>query len=272
MTSLTTAPPRTRPPRDEDPRRLGTGALRSSAVFIGRSLRHSLRDGEGLLIAVALPVMLLLLFTYVFGGAIISEGYVDFVVPGVILTCAGFGAASVAVSVNRDVTLGAMRRFRTMPISAATVLAGHVVASVLRNLLATVIVILVALVIGFRPTATVLEWIAALGLVALWILAITALFACIGLVAGSPEAANGYGFVLLFLPYLSSAFVPIETMPDWLQPIAAHQPMGPLVDALRALLVGTDEAQLLAPLAWSIGITAGAMVLTALAFRRSSDR
>lgn len=272
MTSPDPAPPRKSPSRPEDRRPLGTGPLTSSAVFIDRSLRHSLRDGEGLLMAVALPVMLLLLFTYVFGGAITSEGYVDFVVPGVILTCAGFGAASVAVSVNRDVTLGAMRRFRTMPIVASTVLAGHVVASVMRNLLATVIVILVALLIGFRPTATVLEWIAVLGLVALWILAITALFACIGLVAGSPEAANGYGFVLLFLPYLSSAFVPIATMPDWLQPIARHQPMGPLVDALRALLVGTGEAHLLPPLAWSIGITAGAMVLTAVALRRSGDR
>jgi ABC-2 type transport system permease protein len=250
----------------------GVGPGRSSLVFIARSLRHSLRDGEGLIMAVALPVLLLLLFTYVFGGAIIADGYVDFVVPGVILTCAGYGAASVAVSVNRDVTLGAMRRFRTLPIVSATVLAGHVVASVLRNLVATTIVILVALAIGFRPTASALDWAGALGLVALWILAITALFACIGLVAGSPEAANGYGFILLFLPYLSSAFVPIATMPAWLQPIATHQPMGPLVEAIRALLVGTGEVPLVAPLAWSCGIIAVSLVLMALALPRSKDR
>lgn len=262
MTALTSAPQSDR----------GVGALRASIVFIGRSLRHSLRDGEGLTTAVALPVILLLMFTYVFGGAIIADGYIDFVVPGVILTCAGFGAASVAVSVNRDVTLGAMRRFRTMPIASPTVLAGHVVASVLRNLVATTIVILVALVIGFRPTATPLEWLGVLGLVGLWITAITALFAFIGLVSGSPEAANGYGFILLFLPYLSSAFVPVETMPSWLQPIATHQPMGPLVDSLRALLISDGQASVLASLAWSVGIVLAATALTVLAVRRTTDR
>lgn len=267
MTALTSAPPSS---RLESAR--GAGALRSSIVFIGRSLRHSLRDGEGLLMAIALPVLLLLMFTYVFGGAIIADGYIDFVVPGVILTCAGFGASAVAVSVNRDMTLGAMRRFRTMPIASATVLAGHVIASVLRNLLATTIVILVALVIGFQPTATRLEWLGVLGLVALWILAITALFACIGLVSGSPEAANGYGFILLFLPYLSSAFVPVETMPSWLQPLATHQPVGPLVDSLRALLVGVGEAPVLASLAWTIGIIVVAGILTTLVMKRSKDR
>lgn len=262
MTALTSAP--------QTPR--GVGALRSSSVFIERSLRHSLRDGEGLVTAVALPVVLLLMFTYVFGGAIIADGYIDFVVPGVILTCAGFGASSVAVAVNRDTTQGAMRRFRTMPIPAATVLVGHVIASVLRNLLATAIVILVALVIGFQPTATPFEWLGVLGLVALWILAITALFACVGLVAGSPEAANGYGFILLFLPYLSSAFVPVATMPSWLQPLATHQPMGPLVDSLRALLIGVGHAPMLASVTWSIGIILVATALTMLVLRRSRDR
>lgn len=250
----------------------GVGALRSSGIFIGRSLRHSLRDGEGLIMAIALPVMMLLLFTYVFGGAILADDYVDFVVPGVILTCAGFGASSVAVSVNRDVTLGAMRRFRTMPIASATVLAGHIVASLLRNLLATVIVIVVAVGIGFRPAATPLEWVAALGLVALWILAITTLFAFIGLVSSSPEAANAYGFALLFLPYLSSAFVPIETMPTWLQPIATHQPVNPLVESIRALLVGVGEAPVVLSLAWCLGITVVAAALIVWGFSRSKDR
>lgn len=250
----------------------GVGPLRAGAVFIGRSLRHSLRDGEGLLMAVVLPVLLLLLFTYVFGGALVVDGYVDFVVPGVVLTCAGFGASSVAVAVNRDVTLGAMRRFRTMPVAAPMVLAGHVVASLLRNLVATGVVVAVALAVGFRPTASPAEWLLVLTLVALWILAITALFAVVGLVSGSPEAANGYGFVLLFLPYLSSAFVPVETMPAWLQGVATHQPMGPLVDSLRALLVGVGEPATAVALAWSLGITAVATVLASLAFRRGRDR
>ncbi len=262
MTTLTSAPPRDR----------GVGPLRSSGIFIGRSLRHSLRDGESMLMAIALPVLLMLVFTFVFGGAIQTEGYVDFVVPGVILTCAGFGASSVAVSVNRDVTLGAMRRFRTLPIRSATVLAGHVVASVLRNLVATGVVIGVAIAIGFRPTATPADWLVALALVALWILAITALFAFIGLVSSSPEAANGYGFGLLFLPYLSSAFVPIATMPEWMRPIATHQPINPLVESLRALLVGQGAAPVGVSLAWCLGIVVTAAALIVWGFRRTARR
>lgn len=260
MTALTAAPNADR----------GAGPLRSSGIFIGRSLRHSLRDGEGMIMAIALPVLLMLVFTYIFGGAIQAAGYVDFVVPGVILICAGFGASSVAVAVNRDVTLGAMRRFRTLPIRSATVLAGHVVASLLRNLLATAIVIGVAVLIGFRPTATFGEWLVALALVTLWILAITALFAFIGLVSSSPEAANGYGFALLFLPYLSSAFVPIGTMPGWMQGVATHQPVNPLVESLRALLVGQGEAQVGVSLAWCLGIIAVAAVFIVWGFRDPS--
>lgn len=262
MTTVAPAPTRDR----------GVGPLRSSGIFIGRSLRHSLRDGEGMLMAIVLPVLLMLVFTFVFGGAIQAEGYVDFVVPGVILTCAGFGASSVAVSVNRDVTLGAMRRFRTLPIRSATVLAGHVVASVLRNLVATGVVIGVAIAIGFRPTATLADWLVVLALVTLWILAITALFAFIGLVSSSPEAANGYGFGLLFLPYLSSAFVPIDTMPEWMRPIATHQPVNPLVESLRALLVGQGVAPVGVSLAWCVGIVVAAAALIVWGFRRDRDR
>ena len=241
----------------------GTGPLGAGRVFIGRSLRHSLRDGEGLLLAVVLPVMLMLLFTVVFGGALdASGGYVDFVLPGIVVLCSGFGASTVAVSVNRDVTGGAMRRFRTLPAPAAACLAGHVVASAARNLLATGIVIAVGLLLGFRPSAGPLEWAAAAALVLAWIVAVTVVFAAIGLVASSPEAANGYGFAVLFLPYPSSAFVPIETMPGWLQPVAEAQPVTPLTDALRALLLGGDPgAAVWFALAWCAGIVlAGAAV------------
>ncbi len=263
MTRTATAPIATAPAARRD-----VGPVRSSGIFIGRSLRHSLRDGEGMIMAIALPVLLMFVFTYIFGGAIKAEGYVDFVVPGVILICAGFGAAGVAVSVNRDVTLGAMRRFRTLPIHSATVLAGHVVASLLRNLVATGIVIGVAVLIGFRPTATPAQWLVALTLVAVWILAITALFAFIGLVSSSPEAANGYGFALLFLPYVSSAFVPIDTMPAWMRPVATHQPTNPLVESIRALLVDQGEAAVGVSLAWCLGIAAVAAALIAWRFPR----
>lgn len=248
----------------------GSGPITTSRVFVGRSLRHSMRDGEGWLLAIVLPVMLMLLFTTVFGGAIApGGGYVDFVVPGIIVLCSGFGAASVAVSVNRDITGGAMQRFRSLPITAAYCLVGHVTASVLRNLVATSLVLGVGLLVGFRPSAGPAEWLVALTLVVAWILAITVVFAAIGMLASTPEAANGYGFALLFLPYISSAFVPLETLPAWLQPIAAAQPVTPLTEAIRSLLLGGDPgAHVWFALAWCAGLIAAGAALVAWRFPR----
>ncbi|MGO1768760.1 MAG: ABC transporter permease [Microbacterium sp.] len=250
------------------------GGLRAEAVFIGRSLRHSFRDAESLLMSVLLPVMLMLVFTYVFGGAIDSSGaYVDYVVPGTILTCTGFGAATTATFVANDMRRGIIERFRTMPLRAGAVLTGHVVASVVRNLLATAVVIVVALAIGFRPGADAIGWLTALGVVTLWILAITYLFAAIGLAAGSAEAASGYGFILLFLPYLSSGFVPLDTMPGWLRPIAETQPATPVIESIRGALMGTGTG--LSPLwavAWCAGILAVAIAWGAWLFARKAGR
>ncbi|THG32882.1 ABC transporter permease [Naasia lichenicola] len=243
-------------------------------VFIRRALLHSLRNTESAVMAIMLPVMLMLLFTFVFGGAIDGSGdYVDYVVPGIILLCAGFGAAATAVSVSQDMTTGIIDRFRTMPIRASAVLTGHIVASLVRNLIATGVVIGVALLVGFRPNGGVVDWIAAIALVALYILAITSLFAAVGLAASNAEAASGYGFILLFLPYLSSAFVPVETMPAWLQWFAAHQPVTPLVETIRALLLGGDAStRWPTAVAWSVGIIVAASIWGALLFRRKAGR
>ena len=170
-------------------------------------------------------------------------------------------------------TTGIIDRFRTMPIRSGAVLTGHVVASLARNLVATTVVIGVGLLVGFRPDATAIEWVAAFGIIALYILAITYLFAAIGLAASTPEAASGYGFILLFLPYVSSAFVPVQTMPDWLQPIAEHQPITPVIETIRALLMGTplgDSAWL--AVAWCLGIIAVSVVWGAWLFRRKAGR
>lgn len=246
--------------------------LTAERVLVRRSLVHSLRDGESLLMAILLPVLLMLMFTWVFGGAIDPTGnYVDYVVPGIILTCAGFGASSTGVYVAGDMKTGIIDRFRTMPMRAGAVLTGHVIASLLRNLLATGVVIGVALLVGFRPTTDVWGWLGALGLVALWILAITYLFAAIGLAAGSPEGANGYGFILLFLPYLSSAFAPIDTMPAWLQPVAESLPVTPVIETIRGLLMGTPFGT--APLwafAWCAGILIAAYAWGSWLFRRKA--
>lgn len=246
----------------------------TTGVMIARSVRHTLRNVDALVMAIALPTILMLLFTFVFGNAIEPDGgYVNYVVPGIILLCAGFGAASTAVDVAEDMVGGIIDRFRTMPLRAISVLTGHVVASLARNLLATGIVVGVALALGFRPTANAVEWIGAIGVIALFILAITWLYAAIGLAAGSVEAASGYGFALLFVPYLSSAFVPTDTMPSWLQWIAENQPITPIIETIRGLLMGTDSGNSpLWALGWTVLIIAGSYAWGVWLFNRRARR
>jgi ABC-2 type transport system permease protein len=243
--------------------------LTTQLTFIVRSLRHSFRDPEGFILAVVLPVMLMLLFTFVFGGAISDDGrYVDYVVPGVILLCAGYGAASTAVAVATDMTNGVINRFRTMPVISSMVIGGHVVASLVRNLLATTVVLGVAWLIGFRPSGGLLAWLGVLGIVTAYILAITVLFAALGLVSKSAAAASNYGFGLLFLPYLSSAFAPIATMPGWLQPFAEYQPITPIVETMRGLLFNQPIEHAWQAVCWSLLILAASAVWASWLFPR----
>lgn len=253
-------------------RRLRPGT--EELVFIGRSVRLGLRNVETLLMAIILPVTIMLMFTFVFGHAIDPSGnYVNYVVPGIVLLCAGFGASSTGVDVATDMSTGIIDRFRTMPIRSWAVLTGHVAASLIRNLLATAVVIAVALAVGFRPQADFWAWLGTLCLVALYILTITYLFAAIGLTAGNPAAANGYGFVLLFLPYLSSAFVPTGTMPGWLRAVAEHQPITPIIETLRGLLTSRPlgEEPWIA-LAWCLGLLAVAVFWGTRVFRSQAGR
>ena len=254
------------------PRRVAP--LAAETTLIKRSLLHTLRSPDALIMAIVLPVILMLLFTFIFGGAIEEDGtYVNYVVPGIILLCAGFGAASVASDVANDMTSGIVTRFRTMPFRASAVITGHVVASLLRNLVATAVVVGVALLVGYRPEASFIEWLTAIGLIALYILAITYLVAAIGIAASAPEAAAGYGFILMFLPYLSSAFVPIDTLPEWLQWIAEHQPLTPIIDTIRALLSSTDVGDSLGiAIAWCALILVIAVVWTSVGFGRKAGR
>jgi ABC-2 type transport system permease protein len=245
-------------------------AATDSLTLIGRNVRHTLRSVDALMTAVALPVMILLLFTYVFGGAIDAPGdYLDYVVPGIVVLAAGFGSASTAVAVCEDMTTGVVDRFRSLPIAAPAVLVGHVVASMLRNLLSTALVLAVALAIGFDPHAGVAAWLAVLGLLLAFMAAISWLGACVGLVAGSAEAAGAFSFVVMFLPYVSSAFVPTSTMPAGLRWVAEHQPITPLVDALRALTMGAPAgADAATALAWCAAVALAGCAGAALLFRR----
>jgi ABC-2 type transport system permease protein len=244
-------------------------AASDSLALIGRSVRHSLRSVDALLTAVLLPVLLLLLFVYVFGGAIeAGTRYLDYVVPGIILLCAGFGSATTSVSVNTDMTTGVIDRFRSLPIAGSAPLTGHVVASIVRNVVSTVIVLAVALIIGFDPSAGIVEWLGVLGVLLAFMAAVSWLAAAFGLLARSAEAAGAFSFLILFLPYLSSAFVPPETMPAGLQAIAEHQPVTPIIETLRSLMLGTPGGDALVALAWCLGFAAIGAVSAAALFRR----
>jgi ABC-2 type transport system permease protein len=256
-------------PRLRLPSRAGS-ALADAVTMSGRSLRMARRNVDVLLTSLLLPVMLMLLFVYLFGGAIqTGTRYVTYVVPGVLLLSAGFGASMTAVSVTTDMTGGIIDRFRSMDVAGASVLSGHVTASVVRNLASTVLVFAVAFLIGFRPSAGPLDWLAAVGVLVLFILAISWLSAAFGLLARSPEAAGGFSFLVMFLPYPSSAFVPIDTMPTWLHGFAANQPVTPVIETLRGLLLGLPLGT--SPwkaVAWCLGILVASVAVSGFLFRR----
>lgn len=241
----------------------------TALTMTGRSLRISRRSPDALIAALMLPVMLMLIFVYFFGGAIdTGTEYVTYVVPGAMLLCAGFGAASTAVSVADDMKNGIIDRFRSLDVGGVPVLAGHVAASVVRNLLSTTLVLLVALAIGFRPSGGPLALLAAAWLLVAYITAISWLAAALGLLAKTPEAAGGFTFLMMFLPYPSSAFVPIDTMPSWLHGFAGHQPLTPVIESLRALLLDQPAGDTpWTALAWCAGITALALTLAVTLFR-----
>jgi ABC-2 type transport system permease protein len=214
-------------------------AVLDSRVMVRRCVRRSLRDPEAFFTALMLPVVLMLLFVYVFGGALNTGGrYVDYVVPGLIVLCAGFGAGTTAVAVAGDMTNGIVDRFRSMPIRGSAILLGQVVASLARNLTATALVIGVALGIGWRPTNSISHWLAAAGMIVLFVLALSWLAAAAGLLARSVEAANSLTFILMFIPYVSTAFVPAHTMPWVLRGFAEHQPFTPIIETMRGLWMG----------------------------------
>jgi ABC-2 type transport system permease protein len=249
-------------------------ALSDAGTMIGRSLRHSSRALDTLLLGVMLPLIMLLLFVYVFGGAIDrSGGYLTYVVPGIVVLCAGYGAAGTAVPVAIDLTTGAIDRFRSLPILRSAVLVGHVTASLIRNLLSTLLVVVVAYAIGFRPVAGPGEWLLAATVLGLYILAMSWLSVCFGLIAGSAESASSFSFIILFLPYLSSAFVPVETMPRVLRGFAEHQPLTPVIETLRALMTGTPVGgSAWAALAWFGGLLIVSYLVAGVLFTRRAAR
>jgi ABC-2 type transport system permease protein len=252
----------------------GASGPRRGRVMIARCLRLGWRNTDALITSLVLPIILMLLFVYLFGGAIhTGTAYKVYVVPGVLVLCAGYGSALTAVRVTEDMNGGVIDRLRSMNVGGTAMLAGHVVASAVRNAVSSALVLGVAFAIGFRSHAGAAGWLGAVGLLLLFIVAISALAAVIGLLVHSAEAANACTFALLFLPYPSSAFVPIATMPAWIRGFARNQPVTPVIESVRGLMLShpAGNAPWLA-VAWCGGIMVASVVASLTLFQRRASR
>jgi ABC-2 type transport system permease protein/oleandomycin transport system permease protein len=251
-------------------------ALSDTFVLAKRSLKRIPRQPDLLIGFTVQPIMFVLLFVYVFGGAIDtgSLDYVDFLMPGIIVQSMVFGGFVTALGLAEDLKKGLIDRFRSLPLWGPAVVAGRILADVGTNVIQLVIMFAVGIAAGFRFNASSWEIAAGLALLLLIGYAFSWVFAFIGLSASSPEASNAYGFTILFpVTFVSSAFVPTETMPDWLEPIAEHNPFTTMVDAVRSLFVGTEAGNdIWGAVAWSFAIIAVFGMLSVWRYRRAVGR
>jgi ABC-2 type transport system permease protein len=248
-----------------------TDFLRDTAILTGRTLRHVTRSLDTIITTTITPVAIMLMFVFVFGGAIDtgSVPYVNYLLPGILLITIASGIAYTALRLFTDTQEGIFERFRSMPISRSGVLWAHVLTSLAANLVSLLIVVAVALLLGFRSGADVAAWLAVLGILLLFTLALTWLAVIPGLTARSPDGAGAFAYPLIFLPFISSAFVPTGTMPGPVRVFAEHQPTTSIVNAIRDLLtrqpVGSD---IWTALAWCLGVLVVAYVFADRSYRR----
>ncbi|GAA0233726.1 ABC transporter permease [Cryptosporangium japonicum] len=245
--------------------------VRDTATLLGRSLRHVTRSVDTIITTTLIPIVFMLIFVYVFGGAIEtgSGPYVSYMLPGILLMTVASGIAYTSYRLFGDIQNGIFERFQSMPIARSSVLWAHVLTSMIANAVSLVVVVLVALAMGFRSGAGLTAWLAAVGILLLLTLALTWTAVIPGLTAKTPDGASAFGYPLLFLPFVSSAFVPTDTMPGPLRAFAEHQPVTSIVDALRALFaqqpVGDD---IWTALAWCTGILIAAYAGAVTLYRR----
>lgn len=248
-----------------------THILSDTSVLLGRSMRHITRSVDTIVTTAVTPIALLLLFTYVFGGAIDTgdESYVDYLLPGILLITVASGIAYTAYRLFLDMQSGVFERFQSMPIARSSVLWAHVLTSVLANLISVALVIGVALIMGFRTGAGIGEWLAVAGIIALFTLALTWVAVIPGLTAKTVDGASAFSYPLIFLPFISSAFVPTDTMPGPVRWFAENQPVTSIVNAIRDLFaqrpVGDD---LWIALIWIVGILLVAWVFAMVIYRK----
>ena len=242
-----------------------------TATLLGRSLRHITRSMDTIITTTLMPIAFLLLFVYVFGGAINSgsDSYVNYLLPGILLITIASGVSYTAFRLFLDLSSGIFERFQSMPIARTAVLWAHVLTSLVSNLISVTVVVLVAVLIGFRSGAGVLAWLAAAGILLLFTLALTWIAVIPGLAAKSADGAMAFSYLLIFLPFISSAFVPTDTMPGPVRAFAENQPVTSIVNAIRDLFtqqpVGTE---IWAGLAWCVGILIAAHAVAMATYRR----
>lgn len=250
-------------------------AAHDSLVLIQRSLRHIIKNRDQLLGLTIQPIMFMLLFRYVFGGAInTGMSYVNFLMAGILVQSIAFGSTTTSLSVATDMQKGIIDRLKSLPIFGLAVVVGHVVADLFRNCIASLVMITVGLLVGFRPEASFTDWLLIVGIILLFTFAMSWVSAVLGLVAKSPETVQWMGFFIVFpLTFASAAFVPTASMPTVLRAFAENQPVTHVIEAIRALMIGAPVGShgWIAAL-WCIGLIAVAMPVTSWLFRKHSGR
>ena len=248
-----------------------THILSDTAALTGRSLRHIGRSPDTIITTAVMPIAIMLMFVYVLGGAIEtgSPSQVTYMLPGILLITVASGVAYTALRLFTDISAGIFERFQAMPIARASALWAHVLTSLVANLVSVAIVVGVALLVGFRSSASATAWLAVLGVLTLFTLTLTWIAVVAGLAAKSVDGAGAFAYPLIFLPFVSSAFVPTDTMPGPVQAFAEHQPVTAIVDALRALFAGQPVGGgLWVALAWCAGVLVGAYLLARITYRK----
>jgi ABC-2 type transport system permease protein len=250
---------------------MNTHVFSDTSVMLGRSLRHVTRSTDTIITVTIMPIAFLLLFVYVFGGAIRTgtDNYVNYLLPGILLIAIASGVSYTAFRLFNDLQSGIFERFHSMPIARSSVLWGHVLTSLVSNAISVVAIVLVALLMGFRSSAGVLAWLAVAGILMLFTLTLTWIAVIAGLSAKSTDGAAAFSYPIIFLPFVSSAFVPTASMPAPVRAFAENQPVTSIVNTIRALFeqqpVGND---IWVALSWCVGILVVAYVFAMVAYRR----
>jgi len=245
-----------------------------TGVLFGRLMRHILRSPDTIITVALMPIAMMLMFVYVFGGAVKTSlgdnvNYVNYQLPGILLMAIASGIAYTAMRLFLDMEKGLFARFNSMPIKRSSVLWSHVLTSLVSNMITVIIIFLIALIMGFRSSAGILNWLAVVGILALFTLALTWVAVIPGITGKTMEGATGFSYPLIFLPMLSSAFVPTETMPKVVRVFAENQPVTSIVESIRSLLNSEPVGnEIWIALAWCVGIMVVAYIFAMRAYKR----